>query len=150
MQSRTVQRIMTQTRKEATPGLSVAERDEMSPSTMSDAALHRRCINGAKRIARELESTYKKIRPDLPYIAEMRRRFSDRPRGRADIAGCKSWSQYVTRYLQRSERQIQRLLKELPDPFAPHVYVDPNVRIANMLTTALYQQKRPRARRHRN
>jgi hypothetical protein len=78
--------------------------------------LHRHCVRGAKHVNGELQSLYKKIRPDLAYIAEMRARFSEQPRGQANIFGCKTWTQYVQRYLNRTDRQIRKLLSGL-EPF---------------------------------
>lgn len=102
-------------------------------ASMTIDALHRRCVSGAGRISREFKQTYRKIKPDLLYIAEMRNRFAALPRGNANIKGCKTWTEYVRQHLNRSERQIRNVLSGLrsaslvPETETDGVRVPPSV-----------------------
>jgi len=49
----------------------------------------------------------RKFREIIPAIVELRKRFSDRPRGHAGIAGCSTWTEFCTRKLGRSIRAVQ-------------------------------------------
>src|SRR6266852_4657398 len=52
----------------------------------------------------------RKFRETIPAIIELRKRFSDRPRGHAGIAGCSTWTEFCTRKLGRSIRAVQHAL----------------------------------------
>jgi hypothetical protein len=51
-----------------------------------------------------------KFRKIIPAIIELRKRFSERPRGHAGIAGCATWTEFCTRKLDRSIRAVQLAL----------------------------------------
>lgn len=91
--------------------------------------LHKRCVAGAKRIDGHLQTAYRKIKPDLKYIAEMRERFAEQPRGNANIKGCKTWGEYVRKFLNRSESTIRELLAEVRtfDDDDKPIYTTPTV-----------------------
>jgi hypothetical protein len=54
-----------------------------------------------------------KLRTLVPYISEMRRRFAIAPRGKADIVGCATWSEYCEKFLHRDVRHVANLLQEV-------------------------------------
>lgn len=58
----------------------------------------------------------RKFREIMPAIFELRKRFSERPRGHAGIAGCATWTEFCTRKLGRSIRAVQLALTQ---PKAP-------------------------------
>src|SRR5260370_31982601 len=59
-----------------------------SIDTMADEPLAALVIDGVR-----------KFREIIPAIKELRKRFDDRPRGHAGIAGCSTWTEFCTRKL---------------------------------------------------
>jgi hypothetical protein len=51
---------------------------------------------------------FKKI---LPYVAELRERFAALPRGNANIAGCKTWTEFCEKKLDRTDRAVRKALR---------------------------------------
>ena len=79
--------------------IEVASEHEVSSrsmDTMADERLAALVIDGVR-----------KFREIIPAIKELRKRFDDRPRGHAGIAGCSTWTEFCTRKLGRSMRAVQ-------------------------------------------
>ena len=53
---------------------------------------------------------FNKVLDELPYIIEIRHRFSLLKRNNANIAGCKSWKQFCETRLHRTDRRIRQVL----------------------------------------
>jgi hypothetical protein len=51
-----------------------------------------------------------KFRETIPAIIELRNRFSNRPRGKAGIAGCSTWTEFCTKKLGRTIRAVQKAI----------------------------------------
>jgi hypothetical protein len=75
----------------------------------------------ARRAAKKMSSPalvsrvkkdFGKIKSALPYIKELRDRFAALPRGKANIAGCKTWAEFCEKRLHRTDRTIRRVLAE--------------------------------------
>jgi hypothetical protein len=63
---------------------------------------------------------FQKIREELPYILELRKRFARLPRGHANIAGCKTWKEFCIKILHRTDRHMLRVLANgIPDTVVP-------------------------------
>lgn len=90
-------------------GLLLRESDVRDAAKMSDAQLVKRVKQG-----------FQKIHDELPWIIELRKRFANRPRGKANIAGCKTWIQFCDKVLSRTPRQIQRVLQEAECDVSSH------------------------------
>jgi len=73
-------------------------RDKTSPSAMSN-----------EELASHVCDTFKKLRTLKPYIAELRGRFRDLPKGET-IRNCSTWTAFCKRYFDRDIRTIQRVL----------------------------------------
>jgi hypothetical protein len=103
-------------------GLLLRETDVRAAAKMTDSELVHRVKQG-----------FQKIHDELPWIVELRKRFANRPRGKANISGCKTWIEFCTTVLNRSPRTIQRLLSE-PDECdkTSHSEAGPANRIANV------------------
>jgi hypothetical protein len=52
----------------------------------------------------------RKFRETIPAIIELRKRFSNRPRGHAGIAGCATWTEFCTKKLGRTIRAVQKAI----------------------------------------
>src|ERR1039458_2490700 len=52
----------------------------------------------------------RKFRETIPAIIELRKRFSSRPRGNAEIAGCSTWTEFCTKKLGRTIRAVQKAI----------------------------------------
>src|ERR1035437_753112 len=52
----------------------------------------------------------RKFRETIPAIIELRKRFSNRPRGHAGIAGCSTWTEFCTKKLGRTIRAVQKAI----------------------------------------
>ena len=62
------------------------------------------------------------IREALPYIAELRNRFAALQRGRADIKGCATWTEFCETHLHRTGSAVRKALaksSKLPPPVEP-------------------------------
>jgi len=51
-----------------------------------------------------------KFRQTIPAIIELRKRFSNRLRGNAGIAGCSTWTEFCTKKLGRTIRAVQKAI----------------------------------------
>jgi hypothetical protein len=65
-----------------------------------------------KQLVARVKSGFQKIREQLPYILELRRRFAELPRRKANIDGCHSWREFCERRLNRTYQQIYNVLAE--------------------------------------
>jgi hypothetical protein len=54
----------------------------------------------------------RKFREIMPAIIELRKRFLERPRGNAGIAGCSTWTEFCTQKLGRTLRAVQLALAQ--------------------------------------
>src|SRR5690348_1257193 len=72
------------------------ERENFSLSQMQDEPLAALVIDGCQQ--------FKRV---IPYVIELRRRFQKRPRGKANIAGCKTWEEFCEKRLDRGVRAVQ-------------------------------------------
>lgn len=53
-----------------------------------------------------------KLRTIVPYVAELRKRFAAAPRGNAGIAGCKTWTEFCQRHLNRTTDAVAKALQD--------------------------------------
>jgi protein gp37 len=51
----------------------------------------------------------------IPYVAELRNRFEDRPRGKANIMGCNTWTEFCEKVLDRTDRAVRKALAVAAD-----------------------------------
>lgn len=56
---------------------------------------------------------FHKLRPFLPYLQELRKRFAAAPRGRADIDGCNTWEDFCDKRLQRTPDAVRKLFQSV-------------------------------------
>jgi hypothetical protein len=52
----------------------------------------------------------------LPYLAELRKRFNELPRGHANIAGCRTWTEFCENVLGRTDRAVRKALASAGEP----------------------------------
>jgi hypothetical protein len=69
------------------------------PESMSDEALAALVRDGIKQFAKL-----------VPYVRELRERFTALQRGHANIAGCKTWSEFCERILDRTPAAVRKAL----------------------------------------
>jgi hypothetical protein len=72
-------------------------------------------------LARLVVNRFNKFREFLPYLAELRKRFAELPRGHANIMGCKTWTQFCNEVLGRTDSAVRKALaaKESGKPAPP-------------------------------
>lgn len=63
-----------------------------------------------ERLAEFVQDTFVKIQSALPYIIELRRRFSELPRGKANILGCQTWAEFCEQRLHRTDRAVRKAI----------------------------------------
>ena len=68
-----------------------------------------------KALVSRVKRGFQKIKAELPDILELRERFAAMPRGRANIDGCKTWTEFCEKRLHRTYRQICKVLAENND-----------------------------------
>jgi hypothetical protein len=61
-------------------------------------------------LARFVADAFTKLKSALPYIAELRERFAKLPRGKANVMGCRTWTQFCERVLHRTDSAVRKLL----------------------------------------
>jgi hypothetical protein len=66
----------------------------------------------ANRVEQEVRTIHSTIQRALPYIIELRKRFAALPRGKANIKGCRTWTEFCERRLHRTDRHIRRVIAE--------------------------------------
>jgi hypothetical protein len=81
------------------------EQSSCSIATIADEPLVEIVIEGCS-----------KFRRIIPYIIELRRRFQDRPRGSANIAGCNTWTEFCEKKLDRTVRAVQKAIAVESNP----------------------------------
>ena len=69
------------------------------PASLADEPLAEMVIAGCK-----------KFRTLIPYVIELRERFSRQIRGNANIAGCKTWTEFCEKHLDRTTSAVQRAM----------------------------------------
>jgi hypothetical protein len=74
----------------------------------------------SEQLARLIVDRFNKFKEFLPYIKELRKRFAELPRGNANIAGCKTWTQFCTDVLGRTDSAVRKALA-LNEPKQPAV-----------------------------
>jgi hypothetical protein len=94
---------------------------------LSDTALAKRVVSG-----------FCKIKTELPYIIELRSRFRDLPRGKANIDGCRTWTEFCNRRLFRSDRQVRALIAEALEPEPEASVVQVQVRTTNYTPSTVH------------
>ena len=65
---------------------------------------------GDEPLAALVLDSMRKFRETIPAIIELRKRFSNRPRGHAGIAGCATWTEFCTKKLGRTIRAVQKAI----------------------------------------
>jgi len=67
-------------------------------------------------LARLVVSAFVKIAQALPYIQELRERFRAKPRGQADILGCRTWTEFCEKRLNRTDRTVRHAILKATEP----------------------------------
>jgi hypothetical protein len=137
---------MDTTRGETTAALSVVRGGDVESAAqgegraMSAARAHTtiavaqpRIMQGSEKVKRLSDKQltkivvegFQKIGKCLPHIYELRRRFANLPRGKANVMGCKTWSDFCIVKLNRTPDHIARLLAQYDAEFVPRPTVVP-------------------------
>jgi hypothetical protein len=114
--------------------MNLARKNEPEETSASNAAKKLSDTVLAKRVV----SGFCKIKTELPYIIELRSRFRALPRGKANIDGCKTWTDFCNRRLFRSDRQIRALIAEALEPEPEPSVVQVQVRTTNYTPSTVH------------
>jgi hypothetical protein len=64
----------------------------------------------SEQLARLVVDRFNRFKEFLPYIAELRKRFAELPRGHANIMGCQTWTQFCKDVLGRTDSAVRKAL----------------------------------------
>lgn len=84
------------------------EAELSSPSQMQDEPLAEIVISGCQQ--------FKHV---IPYVIELQKRFKELPRGNANIAGCKTWTEFCETHLDRTPRGVRKAIAAYNEKTAP-------------------------------
>jgi len=54
--------------------------------------------------------TFAKLKTPLPYIIELRERFAALPRGNANVMGCRTWTEFCSKVLHRTDSAVRKAI----------------------------------------
>jgi hypothetical protein len=80
--------------------------------------------------------TFQRIQDSMPYIIELRKRFKQAPRGKANIAGCDTWEQFCKEYLHRTASTLRKAL-QAERPEKPKIELEPCALLTKRLSPLL-------------
>jgi hypothetical protein len=89
----------------ATVAVTNSDEPQLLPASMADEPLAEIVVSG-----------FKKFRTLIPYVIELRKRFNSKIRGNADIAGCKTWTEFCEKHLDRTTSAVQRAIAVHTNP----------------------------------
>ncbi len=65
-----------------------------------------------EELAHFVADAFAKMKTALPYIIELRSRFAELPRGKANIMGCRTWTEFCNEVLHRTDSAIRKAIAE--------------------------------------
>jgi hypothetical protein len=61
-------------------------------------------------LAAFVADTFAKLKTALPYIIELRERFGALPRGKANVMGCRTWTEFCSKVLHRTDSAVRKAI----------------------------------------
>lgn len=61
-------------------------------------------------LAAFVADTFAKLKTALPYIIELRERFAELPRGKANVMGCRTWTEFCSKVLHRTDSAVRKAI----------------------------------------